>query len=125
MRTYEARIIEYMKTHKGITVGECRDNIGTTELRRRICDLREKGYEIKSVWEEGPNSNGTTSRYCRYFLIKEPDAMQKHIHSISKKLNKKLDKKVDPLYHYDYIKMLDDLRMIRTDSKSKKDIQTV
>lgn len=124
MITYESRIIEYMKTHKGITVGECRDHIGTTELRRRICDLKDKGYDIKSVWEEGPNSNGTTSRFCRYFLIKEPDHIQKKVAKMSKKLNEKLDKKFDPLYHYDYIKMLDDLRMIRTEGNKKNDKST-
>ena len=119
MLTYEKRIIEYMKTHKGITVGECRDKIGTTELRRRICDLKDKGYEIKSVWEEGPNSNGTTSRYCRYFLIKEPDQQDQRIIKAAKSLDKKLDKEFDPLYHYDYIGMLNDLCNIRGDEKKK------
>lgn len=123
MLNYEKRIIEYMKTHKGITVGECRDKIGTTELRRRICDLKDKGYEIKAVWEEGPNSNGTTSRYCRYFLIKEPDLLSQRIikstKGLTKALDKKLDKEFDPLYHYDYIGMVNDLCNIRGEEKKK------
>lgn len=125
MRTYESRIVEYMKTHKGITVKECDFKIGTPNLRSRISDLKAKGYVIDSIWEECINSNGTTSKYCRYFLIKEPDHIQKKVAIISKKLNKKLDKKVDPLYHYDYIKMLDDLRMIRTEGNKKNDLQNI
>jgi hypothetical protein len=63
------RIIEYMKTHKGITVAECRDNIGTTELRKRICDLKNKGYKIIDFWEEGVNRVGHPTRFKRYYLI--------------------------------------------------------
>ena len=136
MLSYEKRIVEYMKTHHGITVGECRDKIGTTELRRRICDLKEKGYEIKSVWEEGPNSNDTTSRYCRYFLIKEPDPellekkkarklankndpFIKGLATLTKALDKKLDKVDSPLYDYDYIGMVNDMCNIRGEEKKK------
>lgn len=65
------RIIEYMKGHKGVTVNECRDNIGTSELRKRICDLKNKGYKIIDLWEKGKNRVGHPTRYKRYFLIGE------------------------------------------------------
>lgn len=66
------RIAEYMKTHKGITCKECEKEIGTTELRKRICDLKDKGYKIIDVWETGVNRVGVETRYKRYFLISEP-----------------------------------------------------
>lgn len=67
------RIAEYMKTHKGITCKECEREIGTTELRRRICDLKEKGYIIIGIKEEGENRVGVPTRYKRYYLLKEPE----------------------------------------------------
>ena len=119
--SYTTRIIQYMreKGNKGMTAGECRDKIGTTEFRKRVSELRRAGYNIESRWEEGPNSNGTTSRYCRYFLIKEPDQQDQRIIKAAKSLDKKLDKEFDPLYHYDYIGMLNDLCNIRGGKKKK------
>lgn len=107
--SYTTRIIEYMrqKGNKGMTAGECRDKLGTTEFRKRVSELRRAGYKIESRWEEGPNSNGTISRYCRYFLIKEPDISQR-----TQKVNM-LDKTAKALYNQDYMKMLDNLRLIR------------
>lgn len=122
--SYKTRIIQYLKTHKGgLTVKECTMKIGTPDLRSRISELRYAGYIIKAVPEEGPNSNGTTSRYNRYFLIKEPDAMKRNVI----KATKKVDKVTKALYHYDYLAMLDNLRMIRTniEGKKKNDIQNI
>jgi hypothetical protein len=62
------RILNYMLTHKGITCKECEKEIGTTELRRRICDLKEKGWVIIDVWEQGVNRVGVPTRYKRYFI---------------------------------------------------------
>ena len=67
------RIIRYMQENGSITCKECEQRIGTTELRRRICDLKDKGYEIGYVWEEGENREGNKTRFKRYFIIKEPD----------------------------------------------------
>ena len=66
------RIAEYMRNHKGITCKECEKEIGTTELRKRICDLKDKGYKIIDVWENGVNRVGVETRYKRYFLVGEP-----------------------------------------------------
>ena len=66
------RIVDYLKGHKGLTCKECEREIGTTELRKRVCDLKAKGYEILGVWEEGENRVGNPTRYKRYYLIKEP-----------------------------------------------------
>ena len=66
------RIADYMRTHHGITGDECRKHIGTGDLRRRICDLKDKGYTITDIWEDGFNRVGRPTRFKRYFLLKEP-----------------------------------------------------
>lgn len=63
------RILDYMKTHDGITCKECEREIGTTELRKRICDLKDRGYKIIDQWEEGTNRVGNPTRFKRYFLV--------------------------------------------------------
>lgn len=67
------RIVEYMKTHNGITGKECNNKIGTGDLRRRIVDIKRKGYKIVDIWENGVNRAGRPTRYKRYFLLKEPN----------------------------------------------------
>ena len=67
------RIIQYMKDHGSITCKECEQKVGTTELRRRICDIKDMGYQIGDVWEDGENREGNKTRYKRYFIEKEPD----------------------------------------------------
>ena len=67
------RIVVYMKLYGSITCKECERRIGTTELRRRIRDIKDMGYEIGDVWEEGENRVGVKTRYKRYFIIKEPN----------------------------------------------------
>lgn len=69
MMTDLDRIIDYMLSHKGITVTECRDKIGTTELRKRVCDLKSRGYIIEGIWEKGVNRVGNKTRFKRYYLI--------------------------------------------------------
>ena len=66
--TYEERIINYMISHKGITVKECIDIIGTTELRKLICNIKDKGWIVLDTWEEGCNRFDDQVRYKRYFL---------------------------------------------------------
>lgn len=71
--TDKERIIEYMRGHNGITCKECDREIGTTELRKRVSDLRRSGYKITDIWEDGVNRVGRPTRYKRYFLLKEPE----------------------------------------------------
>ena len=58
---------EYLK--RGVTVAEVQKVLGTTELRKIVCDLEEKGYKFEKVWEEGTNRFGDVTRYKRYFLV--------------------------------------------------------
>ena len=67
------RIIEYMQECGSITCKECERQIGTTELRRRIRDIKDMGYEIGDVWEDGENRVGVKTRYKRYFIVKTPN----------------------------------------------------
>lgn len=66
----QTRILEYMANHKGITCKECEREIGTTELRKRISELKAKGFIITDTWEEGVNRVGSPTRFKRYFLLK-------------------------------------------------------
>lgn len=65
-----ALVIKYMTHHAGgLTVKQCIDNLGTTELRKIISDLKIEGYEFADTWETGTNRFGEPTRYKRYFLI--------------------------------------------------------
>ena len=59
---------KYTQT-RGITVSECKDVLGTTELRKLMSEFRRSGqYKVISVWEKGDNKFGKECRYKRYFL---------------------------------------------------------
>lgn len=62
----EQKVLEYMKTHKYITVLDCIKHLHTTELRTYIARLRKSGIKIGDEWKK--NKYG---EYKRYFLIKE------------------------------------------------------
>lgn len=66
--SYSDKILDYMMHNKGITCKECERFIGTTELRKEICNLKDKGWYIFDVWEEGENRYGKTVRFKRYFV---------------------------------------------------------
>lgn len=53
---------------RGITVKEATDVLGTTELRKIMSNLRDKGYEVITQWEFGQDRFGTETRYKRYFI---------------------------------------------------------
>lgn len=62
------RILEFMKTHNGITDNDARDYLHTNRLSGRIFDLRKRGHLIERCWETGKNVYGDNIRYARYFL---------------------------------------------------------
>ena len=74
MKPSEQRVFDYLKTHKFITVNDCKEVLGTTELRKIVSDLRVKlipmGYTIDDVWAVSYNRFGNKIRYKRYFLKK-------------------------------------------------------
>lgn len=58
---------------RGITVREAMEVIGTTELRKIMSDMKEKGYRVFSVWEEGENRYGNMVRFKRYFAYRNKE----------------------------------------------------
>lgn len=65
-------VIEYLTKNKGgLTVKECMDKLGTTELRKVVSDLRASGVKIADTWERGTDRYGMPTRYKRYFLLKK------------------------------------------------------
>lgn len=69
----EQLIIKYLQTHKsGLTVKECQERFGTTELRKIISNLKDQGYNFHDVWEWGINRYGLETKYKRYWLISTP-----------------------------------------------------
>lgn len=70
----EEIIVKYLQTHRtGLTVKECIDRFGTTELRKIISLLKDKGYVFTTVWEYGYNRFGMETRYKRYWLLSTPN----------------------------------------------------
>lgn len=74
MTPAQNRVYKYLQTHKFLTVNDCKEILGTTELRKIVSDLRIKlipeGYTIESVWTTSFNRYGDKVRYKRYFLKK-------------------------------------------------------
>jgi len=69
----EQLIIKYLQSHRnGLTVKECQERFGTTELRKVISNLKDKGYVFTTVWEWGINRYGIETKYKRYWLISIP-----------------------------------------------------
>lgn len=66
----EGKVLDYLAENKSITVQECIKKIGTTELRKIISNLKEKGFIICDIWEKGVNRYGDSTRYKRYFILK-------------------------------------------------------
>ena len=69
--TQAERIIAYIEAHGSITPYDAIIDLGITKLATRVSEMRRFGYKFKKVWEEGTNRYGETTRYMRYYLIKE------------------------------------------------------
>lgn len=68
---HKERTLEWFKTKGGLTSKEAFEELGNTRLSATIKRLREEGYTIASVGEEGLNRFGEKCRYVRYFLREE------------------------------------------------------
>lgn len=64
------RILEYLKSHKGITSMEAFDKFGATRLSAIIHVLRKDGYWIEDVDREAKNRYGETVHFVEYRLKK-------------------------------------------------------
>lgn len=66
--TLKEKVLEYLKTHKYLTVLDGIKELGTTELRHYIAQLRRDGYEIG---DEFVKQRKTGQPYKRYFLVRK------------------------------------------------------
>lgn len=66
MESQNQTILNHLKTHKQITSWEAIQKYHITRLSARIFDLKEKGYDIRSISERDENNNP----YARYVLIR-------------------------------------------------------
>lgn len=68
--TQQSRILQYMKNQPdhSMTSMDAIQNFGATRLSAIVFDLKEKGYNITTIMEEGLNRYGEVTRYARYRL---------------------------------------------------------
>ncbi len=66
-------IKNHLLENKSITSWQAIQQYGETRLSAVIFILRNKGWNIESVWKEGKDRNGNDCRYVEYiyFGIKE------------------------------------------------------
>lgn len=68
----EQVLLNHFAKHKTITSMDAFKLYGITRLSAKIYNLRERGYEIDMVWEEGINRFGNPVKWGRFFLKKAP-----------------------------------------------------
>ena len=66
--TQHSKIMNHLRTTKGITVREAMIEYHISSLTKRIHELRELGYDILSTVKRHPV---TGQRYTRYTLLSE------------------------------------------------------
>lgn len=66
--TQKAKILNWCKEHGSITVRDAFVNLNINSPTKRISELRQAGYGVKTVDEERVKDNGETVRYTRYFI---------------------------------------------------------
>lgn len=66
--TQNERIIRHLKDYGSITSLEAINEYGILRLASRICDLKAKGYDIKSEPVKSVNRYGETIHYARYTI---------------------------------------------------------
>ena len=69
--TQNQRILDYLDSHGSITQEEAREKLGVWRLASRICDLKQKGYEIDGKMETVQNRYGEKCRVKRYTIKKD------------------------------------------------------
>lgn len=62
------RIMDYMRTHSGITDNEARDELHCNRLSGRIYDLKKRGVPIAMEWRFGKNVYGEKVKYAFYYF---------------------------------------------------------
>lgn len=89
--TQEQVLLNHFAKYKTITSMEAFDLYGITRLSAKIYNLREQGYEIEMIWEEGINRYGNPVRWGKYYIKKAPKKqmlMDKILTTRGKKMKK-------------------------------------
>ena len=60
------QLLDYLERNGSITGWECVLELGISNYKARISELRQDGYDIELVWETGVNRYGKKTRYGRY-----------------------------------------------------------
>jgi hypothetical protein len=68
MEIQNKRVLDYMKSHRGITSLEAIQELGVTRLSARILDLKNKGYDIDGIFIEVLNRYGELGHVKKYFI---------------------------------------------------------
>lgn len=89
--THEQILLDHFAKHKTITSKEAFDLYGMTRLSAVVFNLREQGYEIGMVWEQGVNRYGNSIKWGKFFLQKAPKK-QTLMDKILAKMPKKQEK---------------------------------
>ena len=68
--TQEQRLLEYMKTHDGITTLQAYNDLGITRLAARIFDLRAAGHIISTSRVSVMNRYREQTNVTKYKVVK-------------------------------------------------------
>ena len=89
--TQEQVLLNHFAKYKTITSMQAFELYGITRLSAKIYNLREKGYEIDMVGEEGINRYGNPVKWGKFYLKKAPKK-QMLMDKILSKMGKKQGK---------------------------------
>lgn len=67
------RVLAYMTEHGSITTQQAARELGMTELRSRISEIRRAGFAIRKEWETARNKFGESVSFCRYSIEEVSD----------------------------------------------------
>ena len=64
------KILDFVKKNGSISPMDAfGSGMWITKLSTRIGEMERKGIQFEHVWESKQNSDGSTKRYMRYFLV--------------------------------------------------------
>lgn len=64
-----ARVLAYLKQYGEVATTECRDLLAVMHPAGRISELRQQGYDIRTIWRYIADSEGVIHRQGVYVLI--------------------------------------------------------
>lgn len=62
------KVLAYMINHGSITGQDAIIQLHMTEVRSRICEIKNAGYPVDYVWESHKTEDGSKGRHKRFFL---------------------------------------------------------